>query len=369
MNTSVLPTTASNKTVTWSVDDKAKATISTTGLLTPVANGTVIVTATAKDGSGKVGTATIGISNQSIKVTGITVNGANISINGGTATMSADVSPTNATSKIVTWSVENKTGSATIDSSTGILTAISNGDVTVNATAADGSKVVGSTTITLSNQNTIVPVSSIAVSGTNNATSITTDNGTLKMIATVLPTSTTSQAVTWAVSSGTGTATIDADGTLHAVTNGSVTVKATDVDYPKIIGTKSITLSGQFVEANSITVSSTGNASQLVVDGTLQMSATVLPLNATYQTVTWSVDSVTGSTGTATITSAGVLTGKSAGDVNVIATAKDGTGVIGNKTITIIPQVKVTKITVSAPTSSPYGIITNGGTLQMSANI
>ena len=189
------------------------------------------------------------------------------------------------------------------------------------------------------------------------------------MVAAVLPTSTTSQAVTWVVSNETGTATISNTGLLKAVTNGTVTVKATATDGSKVVGTKSITLSGQIIKAESIAITSAGDVSQLVVDGTLQMGASVLPVNTTHKAVKWSVDSVTGGTGSAIITSAGVLTGKSAGDVNVIATATDGSGIIGNKTITIIPQVKVTKIIVSASTSSPYGIITNGGTLQMNATI
>ena len=50
------------------------------------------------------------------------------------------VLPVDATDPSVTWSVENGTGQATIDSS-GLLTAISPGTVTVVATANDGSEV------------------------------------------------------------------------------------------------------------------------------------------------------------------------------------------------------------------------------------
>lgn len=378
MSATVLPTTASNKSVVWSVEQvgdtgtamTGKATINSTGLLTAVADGTVTVKAKSRDGSTITGTKVITISNQSIKVTGITVSGANgaktIEVNGGTLQMNADILPVNASNKSVVWSVENKTGSATIDS-TGLLKAVSNGEI--NVIAKDGSGIVGSETITLSNQNTIIPVSSIVVNGQDDASSITTDNGTLKMIATVVPSNATSQKVTWSVSSGTGTATIDSDGTLHAVTNGTVTVKATSVDYPKVIGTKTINLSGQFVEATGLEVNSDGNVSQLVVDGSLQMSAHILPDNATYKTVKWSVDSIPGSSGTATINSSGILVGKSLGDVNVIATATDGTGIVGSKKITIIPPVKITGITVSPPAGSNDKITSNAGTLQMNAII
>jgi uncharacterized protein YjdB len=69
MNAAVSPEDASNKAVTWTVtneDDSAtdKATISNTGLLTAIKNGTVKVTATAQDGSGVTGSIVITISNQ-----------------------------------------------------------------------------------------------------------------------------------------------------------------------------------------------------------------------------------------------------------------------------------------------------------------
>jgi|LSQX01.1.fsa_nt_gb hypothetical protein len=70
----VTPDNASNKAVTWTVTETDgtatdKATISNTGLLTAVKNGTVKVTATAKDGSGKSGFANITITNQMIEKT------------------------------------------------------------------------------------------------------------------------------------------------------------------------------------------------------------------------------------------------------------------------------------------------------------
>jgi hypothetical protein len=65
MSAEVLPTNADNKEVIWSVSDESKATISETGLLTAVDNGTVTVTTTAKDGSGVDGQLEITISGQS----------------------------------------------------------------------------------------------------------------------------------------------------------------------------------------------------------------------------------------------------------------------------------------------------------------
>ncbi|MCK9206086.1 MAG: alpha-L-fucosidase [Salinivirgaceae bacterium] len=52
MSITVTPSTAMDKTVTWTVSDATIATISNTGLFTAVKVGSVIITATANDGSG-----------------------------------------------------------------------------------------------------------------------------------------------------------------------------------------------------------------------------------------------------------------------------------------------------------------------------
>lgn len=70
---------------------------------------------------------------------------------GGSMLMECDISPSNASNQNIVWSVSNGTGTATISSS-GRLTAVSNGTVTVRATAADGSGVYGEVIVTISGQ-------------------------------------------------------------------------------------------------------------------------------------------------------------------------------------------------------------------------
>jgi len=88
-------------------------------------------------------------------VTGITVSGAGgattISTNGGSLQMIANVTPSNATNKDVYWEITSGAGIATINS-TGVLTAVSNGTVTVRATAKDGTAVFGERVITINGQ-------------------------------------------------------------------------------------------------------------------------------------------------------------------------------------------------------------------------
>jgi len=94
-------------------------------------------------------------STDTLEVTAITVSSASglyvITTAGGSLQMTKLVSPSDATTQTVTWSVTNGTGKATI-STTGKLTALSDGTVTVKATATDGSGVVGDAVITISKQ-------------------------------------------------------------------------------------------------------------------------------------------------------------------------------------------------------------------------
>ncbi len=64
MVATITPTNATDATVAWSVNDENIATIDANGLLTPIRNGSVTVTATANDGSGVSGNAIITITNQ-----------------------------------------------------------------------------------------------------------------------------------------------------------------------------------------------------------------------------------------------------------------------------------------------------------------
>ncbi|WP_308991078.1 pectate lyase [Mariniflexile litorale] len=151
----VLPNNATNKTITWSVSDESIAVISSSGLLTPVENGTVTVTATTNDESGisaeKVITIS-GVSGPPVFVESISITGTDIS-DGQPQQLSVQVLPVTASNRIVTWEVSDALYASI--SSTGLLTPKLNGVVTITAIATDGSGKVGQLQITISG---LVPV-------------------------------------------------------------------------------------------------------------------------------------------------------------------------------------------------------------------
>ncbi len=165
-----------------------------------------------------------------------------IETNGGTLQLTATLYPMDLAVPSVTW-MSSDNAIATVDEA-GMVTAVANGDVTISASAEDGSGKKDEFMITLSNQ--MVMIESIAVSGAGDATTIETAGGTLQMAAAVLPEGADETMIEWSVSPE-GVATIDAAGLLTAVANGVVTVTATATDGSGITGTADITVSSQNV--------------------------------------------------------------------------------------------------------------------------
>ena len=103
-----------------------------------------------------------------VLVTSITISAAGsattIETDGGTLQLYTNVEPDNASDTTKTWSVINGTGSATI-AQTGIVTAVTDGTVTVRATANDASGVYDEYELTISNQNVPEPEPEPAVTG------------------------------------------------------------------------------------------------------------------------------------------------------------------------------------------------------------
>lgn len=356
MSAIVLPINATNNTVTWSVQNgTGTATISAGGLLTGVSAGTVIVKATANDGSGVVGVKTITVNVPAVLVNNIIVNSAGnaTSVNmNATLQMSAVVLPANANNNTVSWSVQNGTGTATINAN-GLLTGLTAGIVTVIATANDGSGVTGSKQITIIDPT--IYVTAITVSSAGNVNTVNAGSN-IQMSASVLPTNATNNSVTWTVINGVGSATISAGGVLTGVTPGTVTVKATANDGTGISGTKVMIIQSPTVLITSITVQSAGNATSVTTGNSLQMSALVLPTNAANTSVTWSV---VNNSGTASISAGGLLTGLTAGTVTVKATANDGSGIAATKTITVVNPLGITPL----PNDAHFSVYTNQQTL------
>lgn len=138
------PADTNVKNVTYSSSSESVATVSNTGLVTGIAQGSATITATAEAASGTVqATTTITVTPIAVTSVSLSSNSETIKV-GKTVTIVPTISPSNATNKNVTWSSSN-TGIATV--SGGTVTGVSAGTATITVTTVSGSKTATCTVV------------------------------------------------------------------------------------------------------------------------------------------------------------------------------------------------------------------------------
>ena len=160
------------------------------------------------------------------KVTKVELNKTSLTLGvGKSETLTATITPDNATNKAVEWKSDD-TSVATVDTS-GIVTAVAQGSTTITVTAQDGSEEKATCSVTV-NAAAAVPVESVSLTPSTLALE-TGKSGTLT--AAITPDNATNQAVTW-TSSDTAVATVK-NGTVTAVSAGEAIITVTTADGGK----------------------------------------------------------------------------------------------------------------------------------------
>jgi len=142
LTATVLPADATDKSVSWTSDKEAIATVDAYGRVNAKGNGTATITVTTKD-QGKSATCVITVSQW---VTSISLDKTSITLNEGQEqTLTPTVNPSNAADKSLNWT-SNNTSVATVNAE-GKVTAVSKGTATIKAEAKDGSGVFASCSV------------------------------------------------------------------------------------------------------------------------------------------------------------------------------------------------------------------------------
>lgn len=251
---------------------------------------------------------TITVKSTSVSVTNVTLSQSSISMKeGNTYQLSASVYPTNATNKNVNWSSSN-TSVATVNN--GLVSAKSAGTATITCRAADGSGKYATCKVTV--ESATVYVSSITLNKTSASLYV---GETTQLTATVSPSSATNKSVSW-TSDDTSVAMVSSTGLVTAKSAGTATItcKAKDGSGKQAMCNISVK---ENVKPTSIMLSA--SKASLTEGETLQLKATVSPSDAVDKTVTWMSDNTT----VATVDNNGLVTAKSAGTANIIATTSN----------------------------------------------
>jgi uncharacterized protein YjdB len=230
--------------------------------------------------------------------------------------------------------VQNGTGQAVVSTS-GLVTAVSDGNVTITASATDGSGISDVFALTISNQ--LVLIKSITISSVNGSSSISEIGGSLQLVADINPKNASNPQVLWSIANESGWAEIDDSGLVTALTNGTVRAIASAADGSGVADDFVITISNQvYIEVENILVSSEDDMETITVDdGTLQLYAEIFPEDATDQRVLWEVCNVSGE---ATISETGLVRAFSDGIIYASASSVGNSHIQDYIVITISGQ-------------------------------
>lgn len=218
-----------------------------------------------------------------------------------TGTLTATISPSNASNKGVTWSSGN-TSVATVNTS-GVVTAKGVGKATITATAKGDTSKKATCTVTVTAAS--VPTSTISL---NKQSTELTVGGTETLTVTRTPSCAT-DTISW-TSSNTNIATVSG-GEVEAKAPGTTTITAT---VNGKTATCTVTVKAVTVDVTSVEITNCGGA--IRIDETTTLGVTVKPDNATNKNVTWSSDD----TSIATVEN-GVVTGRGVGQTIIRATS------------------------------------------------
>lgn len=204
LTASVSPASATNKNISWSSSNQAIASVSASGLVTAVGEGSATITASA---GGKQGSCTVSVSKGHVAVAKVELNKTEQSLyEGEEVVLTATVQPEDATDKTISWSSSN---ASIVTVEDGKIKALKEGKATITA-KADGKE-------------TYCTVSVLPRISLNTAELELTIDDTETMNATLAP-SDAGKKVTWS-SSDSKVAKVE-DGKITALAVGSATISA-----------------------------------------------------------------------------------------------------------------------------------------------
>lgn len=234
----------------------------------------------------------------------------------------ASLIPADTTSELV-WSTSNGGIVKASDYRSGTATIIGTapGAMTVRCESADDASIFAEYPVQI-----LSPTAEVAAINVRSDTPFSNEveiGTTAQMIADIYPGNAAKQEVIWSVKNGTGTAEIDENGLLTALTTGTVTVYARSTDGTDVTGSATVNIV-RYVDELTLLFNGDPNKTTLGVGESVMVTLSHAPADATETDVTWTLTAGTGSIRQTSNASDYILIcGKTAGTATLTATAKD----------------------------------------------
>ena len=310
----LLPTNASNNSVTWISTNPSVATVDKTGLVVAKGVGTTaIILKTLENGQSVYCNITV-----RQVASGIKLDAATLNLKAGESHIfKPTLTPKNSTDTVIVWE-SSDTKVATVDDE-GKVIAKAAGSAIIMARLDTGAVAYCKVNVTL-------PVNGLILNFTDKTIYI---GEKFKLKVSVNPSTATDLGVTWK-SSNTSIATVNEDGEITGIAGGTAVITCTTKD-----GGYSATCVLNVIESVS-TITLNHQTYYLGVDKTVFLVATISSPNASNKDVYWS----TSNSDIATVNQKGKVTGKKLGNVTITATALDGTEVEATCEIQVVNPVE-----------------------------
>lgn len=303
---SVLPEKSNNQ-ISWSSTNSRVATVDSNGLVSAVGMGSAtIIARTINDITYNVNVL-VGNYSKELRSILVTTNYISLSVS-NSKQLAVAFTPADASNKNVFWTSSNPSV-ATVDKH-GVVKAISPGSTIIKATSEDGG-YTDTATIEVVNYDNIIEEKSIAFDSSSYTVGI---GSTKSLIPIITPSNATFKSVRFE-SSNPSIATVDENGVVRGLKEGTVSITAT-TNRNRLKATTTIIV--KYINATSVKVNTTNV--NLGKNETFTLVATVLPSDATNKKVSYSVSN----SNIATIDANGIITGKNTGTATITITPSEG---------------------------------------------
>lgn len=152
LSCTILPSTASVKTLHWSSNNTDVAIVDNNGKVTAIGTGSAIIKASTLDGSNLYRTCVVTVEHTPVYATSIEIDKTEISLRiGYTTKLTASISPSNVDNSSVVWTSSNSNVASV--NTEGVVTAVHAGEANITATTADGTHLSANCKVTVNETN------------------------------------------------------------------------------------------------------------------------------------------------------------------------------------------------------------------------
>ena len=318
------PENTTNRNVIWKLVSGDAISLSNTGVIQAKKVGEALVRAEAADGSGITAECKVVVKPRLVQAIALNATQKEVIV-GDSFTLTATLSPENATNRNVIWKLVS--GDAISLSNTGVIQAKKVGEALVRAEAADGSGITAECKVVVKPR----LVQTISLNSTKKDLLV---GESFALTATVMPENATNRNVIWKLVSGDAIS-LSNTGVIQAKKVGEALVRAEAADGSSISAECKVVVKPRLVQAISLKL----EKDTVAVGEHFTVTADVLPKNATNSTLQWSVSAPL----LLKHLGAGSFEALKTGSATITAQARDGSKQEASCRIEIVPPTALKK--------------------------